>query len=121
MPDATGAAAVSTWQRSAKVAAITLWGPALVPLVTGMLRECGHCTQSYLLSLPLVPGIIVPVVLRLDDAGFFVVGGVCTLLAWSGLAVALQRLRRPFAAALQVAVVLAVAAEAIGFAKLLRM
>ncbi len=120
MVQAAVVAARPSWQNNAKVAAITLWLPALVPIVTGMLRECEHCAQSYLLCLPLVPGILVPTLLRLDDAWFFVVAGLCTLLLFAGLAFALHRLRRPLAFALQVAVVLAVTAEAIGFTNLLR-
>jgi hypothetical protein len=100
-------------------AALTLWLPVVVPLVTGMLRDCDHCLQNYLLSLPLVPGILVPVLLGLDDALFFVVGGAATLLCFATVWAVLQ-LPSPWHRVLQVVVVLAVTAESIGYATALR-
>jgi len=104
----------------AKVAALTLWLPVLVPLLTGMLRDCGHCVQSYLLSYVLVPGILVPALLHLDDAAFVVVGGLTTVLLFAGLWRALCRLSAPWNRALQAVVVLAIAVESIGYAHALR-
>jgi len=103
-----------------KRAALTLWLPVLVPLVTGMLRDCDHCVQSYLLSCVLVPGVIVPVLLQLDDALFCVVGGATTLLLFVGLWAAVLELPRWWRWALQAVVVLAITAESIGFAHALR-
>lgn len=106
--------------RSGRVAAGTLWLPVLVPLLTGMLRDCDHCLQNYLLCCVLVPGILAPVLLGLDDAWFVVVGGATTLVLFVGLWVALHELPRWWRWALQAVVVLAISFEAIGFAHALR-
>lgn len=104
----------------ARDAALSLWLPCLLPLVTGMLRDCDHCATAYLLSLPLVPGLLVPGLLRLDDAAFFVVGGAATLLFYAGVVVLLRRLPRPWRLLAQAAVVLAVLVASIGYANALR-
>ncbi len=101
-------------------AAAVSWLPALAPIVTGMLRDCGQCLQAYLLSLPLVPGILAPVLLGLDDTLFFVAGGAATLALFGGLTVALRELPRALGLALQATVVLGVAFAAIGYANALR-
>lgn len=101
-------------------AALVLWLPVLLPLVTGMLHEEAHVASTYLLSAPLVPGILVPVLLQLDGAWFFVVGGLVTALLFAALCWGLARLPRPWALALQVAIVLLVAFEAVGYANALR-
>ena len=101
-------------------AVLVVWLPALVPIATGTLRGCGHCLQSYLLSLPLVPGVLAPVLLGLDDAVFFVVAGVVTLLVFVVTALAVYELPRPLARVVELVVVLAVAFEAIGYANALR-
>ncbi|MBL8730463.1 MAG: hypothetical protein JNM25_18740 [Planctomycetes bacterium] len=114
--DARLAAALDTGRQ----AALTLWLPVLVPLVTGMLGDCDHCLRGYLLSSALVPGVIVPALLQLDDAAFFVVGGGATLLLFAALWWSLHRLAAPWNRVLQAVVGLAIAAEAIGFANALR-
>lgn len=105
---------------AARQAALTLWLPVLVPPVTGMLRDCSHCVQSYLQSAVLVPGILVPVLLRLDDAWFGVVGGAATLLLFACLWLLLLELPRRWGWFVQAVVVLAITFEAIGFAHALR-
>ncbi|MFY9343075.1 MAG: hypothetical protein WAT39_11330 [Planctomycetota bacterium] len=101
-------------------AACTVWLPVLTPVVTGMLRGSTHAQQMYLLSFPLVPGILVPVLLNLDDAWFFIAGGVVTLALFAVVVLALRELPRKFGFAVQAVVVLAVAAEAIGYTNALR-
>src|SRR5690606_28139383 len=103
-----------------RTAALALWLPALVPLVGGLLGACAQCTATYLLSLPLVPGTIVPALLRLDDAAFVAVAGLATLAAFAGVWWLLARLRRPWTWVVQAIVALLVAFEAIGYANALR-
>jgi len=100
---------------AAKIAALLLWVPVLVPIATGMLRD-SYAFQTYLLCLPLVPGILVPTLLQLDGAWYMIVAGLATLLLFAVVCWLLSRLRRRPAIAVQVAVVLAVTFEAIGFA-----
>lgn len=103
-----------------RTAALALWLPVLAPLAAGMFRDCGHCAVTYLLSLPLVPGTIVPALLRLDDAAFVAVAGLATLAAFAGVWWLLARLRRPWTWVVQAIVALLVAFEAIGYANALR-
>ncbi len=108
------------WHNAMVRAACTLWLPVLVPVVTGMLRDCGHCLTNYLLCSPLVPGIMVPVLCNLDDAAFFVVGGVVTLLLFGLVTLLLRELPRAFGYAAQAIVTVLITFEAIGFASALR-
>lgn len=101
-------------------AAGALWLPVLVPLATGMLRGCGHCQASYLLSLPLVPGVLPPALVGLDGAAFFVAAGVVTLAAFAALAAALHALPRALGHVVAGLAAAAVAFEAIGYAHALR-
>ena len=119
--DTAPAAELGLAWRSAMVrAAATLWIPVLVPVVTGMLHECSHCQTTYLLCLPLVPGIVVPVLCNQDDAWFFVVGAVVTLAMFGVTALLLRELPRGLGHVVQAIVVLLIAAESIGFANALR-
>jgi hypothetical protein len=101
-------------------AALVVWLPALAPLASGTLRGCGDCQTRYLLALPTVPGVLVPVLCGLDDAWFFLAGGVAALGLFGLVALCLHELPRLPARVVQVLVVLAVAGEAIGFAHALR-
>ncbi len=109
-----------SWSRAAILAAVTLWAPALVPLLFGPLRECDHCVHTYLVCLPIVPGVLLPAFARLDGVWFFVAGALVTVVLFGGVTSVVRHLRRPSASAVQVAVVLAVLAESLGFANLLR-
>jgi hypothetical protein len=111
----------TTWRMALGRSAATVWTPALVPVVTGMLHECSHCQTTYLLSLPLVPGMVVPVLLRLDDAWFVVGGAVATLVVFGVTALMLRELPRALGYVVQAIVALLIAFEAIGFANSLRM
>ena len=94
------------------LAALTLWVPALLPYWIGPLSECDHCIETYSMCLPLVPAAIVPTLLYLDDAVWVVVAAVAVLAMLGGLTLALRRLRPPWSAALQTAVILLVGLEA---------
>lgn len=98
-------------------AAIVLWLPVLIPLVSGMLRGGGNGFWTYLACAPIVPGWIVPTWLRLDDALWFVVAGLTTVLGWFLTALASQRLPRSVGVVVEVVVFVAVGFAAIAFAK----
>ncbi len=119
---ATAPAAVhaSPARRELANAVLTLWLPVLVPLVTGMLRDSDHAFWSYVWMFPLVPGAIVPALLGLDGAWFFVAAGIAALTLFAGLWLALRALPPLLRGVLRAAVVFGVAFEAIGFANLLR-
>jgi hypothetical protein len=102
-------------------AVFTLWLPVAVPLVTGMLSGCGHCSTTYLLCAPIVPGILAGVLFDLQEAWFFVVGGLVTLAMWALLALLLRELPRAFGHVVQGIAALAITAASIGFAQALRM
>ena len=44
------------WKTPLSRAAIAWWGGAWLPLMFGPLSECGHCVQSWLWMLPVLPG-----------------------------------------------------------------
>ena len=108
------------WRRALVRAAATVWLPTLVPIVTGMLSGCGHCATTYWLSLPTVPGLLAPVLLQLDDAPFFVVGGLVALLLFALTALLLRELPPKLGYAAQAIVALAVAFESVGLAMAMR-
>jgi hypothetical protein len=108
------------WRTALLRAATVLWLPPLVPVGLGLLADCGHCGATYLLLLPIVPGVLVPVLLGLDDAWFGIAGAAVTLALFGVVAVALRELPRALAIATQALVSAAVAFEAIGLAYALR-
>ena len=109
-----------SWPRAFLLAAVPVWLPTLTPFGLGMLRESEHAAASYAKCLPIVPGVLVPLLMELPGAWFFAVGGLATLVLASVLAVALRELPRPWSFAAQGVVALAVSAEAVGFASLLQ-
>lgn len=108
------------WRRALVRAAATVWLPTLAPVVTGMLSSCGHCATTYWLALPTVPGLLAPVLLQLDDAPFFVVGGLVALLLFALTALLLRELPAKAGYAAQAIVALAVAFESVGLAMAMR-
>jgi hypothetical protein len=108
------------WRRALGRAALVVWLPVLVPIVTGMLRDCGHCQSTYWMTSPMVPGVLVPVLLRSEDAGFVGVGVLATLAFHGVVAVLLRELPRAAGVVVQGIVALAVAGEAVAFAYALR-
>ncbi len=108
------------WRAALWRAAAASWLPTLVPILFGLLRDCGHCQGSYLLSLPIVPGVLLPALCQLDDAWFFVVGGATTLALFAGLALLLRELPVRLGWVAQGLAAVLVAFEAIGFAMALR-
>lgn len=107
-------------KRALWIAVGTLWLPCLMPIVLGILRDCSHCMITYLQLFAIVPGVIVPVLLRLEDAWFGVAGAGVTLAALVGLYAAARQMPRAWLYALQVLVMLLVGLEAIALAQLLR-
>lgn len=101
-------------------AALWTWLPALLPLPLGMLRDCGHCLSSYAMSLPIVPGVLAAVLINIDDAWFFVVGGVVALGLYALLVLLLRELPRGCARVASIVVAVVVALQAVGFASALR-
>ena len=99
----------------------TLWLPCLLPVLLGMLRDCSHCLSTYAKLFAMVPGVLLPILLELED-GWFVLGGAgATLSLLVGLYLAARELPRPGLYALQVVVLVAVSVEATLLATLLRM
>lgn len=101
-------------------AACTVWLPTLAPVVTGMLSGCGHCATNYWLSLPTVPGLLVPALLQLQGALFFVVGGLVALLLFALTTLLLRELPAKLGYAAQAIVALAVGFESVGLAMAMR-
>lgn len=108
------------WRPALVRAACTVWLPTLAPLVAGMLSGCGHCATNYWLSLPTVPGLLVPALLQLQGAPFFVVGGLVALLLFALTALLLRELPAKLGYAAQAIVALAVAFESVGIAAAMR-
>lgn len=110
-----------TWRRCGATAAATVWLPTLLPVLVGTLADCGHCATSYWRSLPVVPGLLAPAALGLDDAAFFVAGGAATL-ALLGLVAMARREAPPWLVVVaQVAVALCSGLTALGYAHALRL
>lgn len=107
--------------RALREAALVLWLPALLPVVTGMLRDCSHCLWTYLAMLPLAPGAIVAVLLQAQDAWFVVAAAVPTALLLAGLYAAGREAPRWLLRGLQIVVVAGVAAQGVGLAQAIRM
>ena len=82
---------------------------------------CGHCLSTYAKLFAMVPGVLLPILLELED-GWFVLGGAgATLSLLVGLYLPAPELPRPGLYALQVVVLVAVSVEATLLATLLRM
>ena len=103
-----------------KLMALTLWLPCVVPILLGMLRDCSHCVQSYLLMVPLVPGIIAAVLLRLDDFAFVLGAAVPTALIGYGVYLAARKLPRRPLGWIQGVVAVVVASQAVVLCSWLR-
>lgn len=114
-------AAARSWRRALGLAALTVWPPVLLPVVFGVLSDCGHCLQTFLRCAPMVPGALLPVLLQVPSPWFYVVGALLTLAGFGMLAIVLRELPRPWSVGIQVAVAIGVGAEAWGFAWMLRM
>ncbi len=99
---------------------MSVWLPVLTPVVLGTLQGCGHCVSTYWLFSPMVPGVLVPVLLQLDDVSFVAVGLLVTLLLFGLLSLALRELPRPWSFVAQWMMMLAVGGQAFGFACALR-
>lgn len=100
--------------------AVVLWLPACAPFALGPLHDCGHCAAKYGSVLPIVPGVLVPVLANLQDAGFFVAGALVTLGLFGVLYLGGRELPRGLLWGLRTIVALGVAAQGIGLAFALR-
>lgn len=69
--------------------------PQFVGLVAGPVRDCGHCVTMFYKLFPIVPGILAPTLLRLEDAAWVVGAGAVTLLILGALYAALRRATGP--------------------------
>ncbi|MCK5943967.1 MAG: hypothetical protein KAI24_18425 [Planctomycetes bacterium] len=109
-----------TRRRALAIAAGTLWLPCLLPIVLGLLRDCSHCMHTFLAMFLMVPGVIVPVLLRLEDVWFGEAGAAVTLAVFAGLYAAARELPTRWLYALQVVAMLLIGLEAVGLAMALR-
>ena len=101
-------------------AALWTWLPALLPVGLGLLHGCKHCLSSYCLSLPIVPGVLGPVLLNVDGVWFFVVGGALAITIYARLVLLLRELPRGYAMVARIVVAGVVALQGGGFAMALR-
>lgn len=101
-------------------AALVLWLPTLLPPAFGMLGDCGHCATNYFGMLPVIPGVIVPVLLHLDGAWFFAAAVPPTLALWCVLYLIGREAPRWLGRLAAAAVAAGVAAQAIGLVQALR-
>ena len=113
---AAGGELPRSWRRALWIAAGTLWVPTAVPLVLGMPGDSGGALRDYLLSLPLIPGIVVPVLCGLDGFWLVLAAALPALAAFGVLAVLARELPRPLLYVVQGVVMTLVACESIGFA-----
>ena len=115
------AAPLRTPRRAATIAAATLWLPCLAPAFLGLLRDSSYCVSTYFKLFAMVPGVLVPVLMRLEGAWFGAAGGAVTLALLLGLYHAARWLPSRWLHALQALVMALVALEAIGLGYALRM
>jgi len=80
--------------RALLLAAGTLWLPCLVPMVFGMLSTTGNAPSMFTMLLPLMPGMLLPMLLRLDGLAFVVTAAVPALLLFAGVYFAARSLPR---------------------------
>jgi hypothetical protein len=106
--------------RCVRDVALVLWLPALVPLLCGMLRDCEHCLYTYLAMLPIVPGAIVPALLDLRSAWWFVVAALPVLAMGGVLYVLWREAPRAVCAVAGAIVAAVVAAQGFGLCFALR-
>lgn len=106
--------------RCARDVALVLWLPALLPLLCGQLRDCQHCVREYLALLPIVPGVIVPVLLDLRGAWWLVVGALPVFAMGFVLYLLWREAPRAVCAVAAVVVAVVVAAQGFGLCFALR-
>jgi hypothetical protein len=111
---------VRSWPRAVLVAVLVLWLPTLVPLWLGPLQGLSHgVVADYLRTVPVLPGVLLPVLLHAQGAWFWFEGAIATMTVFLVFSLAMRELPRPWSIALQAAVAGGVLAEAMVFAYLL--
>lgn len=97
-------------------AAATLWVPVLAPVVLGMIAHgSSRAATTFWLSFPIVPGVLAAVLARADGAWFVFAALLSTLALFLGLYLAAREAPPRLLYAIELAVVLLVGFEAIGF------
>ncbi|MFT4512373.1 MAG: hypothetical protein ACI89X_003915 [Planctomycetota bacterium] len=121
MSDAVAVPAVlpRTRARALQLTAMTLWLPCLLPIAFGTFRDCWAIYPPYLAMVPVVPGVFLGALLQSQDAWFFVVASVPTILLFVGLYFACRKLPPRFLHPLQWLVIAGVAVEAVLFGELI--
>lgn len=96
-------------------AALTLWAPALVPVLLGMLGNgSSHAASSFWQMFPLVPGAIFGALTGFQGVWFVLAAAGPTLFAFGGLYLAAREMPPRLLCGVETLVVALVALEAIG-------
>lgn len=80
------------WKTPLLHAAIAWWGGAWLPLLFGPLSECGHCVQSWLWMLPVLPGFAPAVLSGAQGIAFAAIACVVTIALVAVTAVCMREL-----------------------------
>jgi hypothetical protein len=108
-------------RRALGLAAATVWGPCLLPLLLGLLRDCSHCLATYAKLFVIVPGVLLPVLTEQNGAWFGAWGCAATLALLVGSYCAARELPRRWLYAIQASAVVLVGLESVALAYALRM
>lgn len=100
--------------------ALTWWGGSFAAFLFSPLAECSHCVQSYLMMLPVQPGVLLATLCGANGLGFAATAGAITLALLLVTAVLLRELGvRWWVAGVPLA--LLAAAQGVAFGHALRM
>jgi hypothetical protein len=113
----TAVAAAPSRGQALLAAAVVLWAPVATPL---LVLGDWHGGAAYFHWLPIVPAVLAPALLHLDGVWFAVAGGIGTLLLFVMLFACERDLPLGLRWLVRAVAMLAVAAEAVGFAAALR-
>lgn len=114
------APSVRSWPHAVPVAALVLWLPTMVPLWLGPLADLSPgVVTNYLRTVPVLPGVLLPVLLQAQGAWFWFEGAIASMVVFLVFLLAMRELPRPWSIALQVAVGGTVLFESMVFAYLL--
>ncbi|MEC8253172.1 MAG: hypothetical protein VX044_08165 [Planctomycetota bacterium] len=117
----SAAAPLRAPRRAATISAATLRLPCLAPALLGLLRDSSYCVSTYFKLIAVVPGVRVPVLMRLKGACFGAAGGAVTMALLLGLYHAARWLPSRWLHALLTLVMALVVLESIGLVYALRM
>ncbi len=97
-------------------AAATLWVPVLAPVGLGMLGNgSAQAATHFWLGSPIVPGVLVAVLVHADGVWFVLAALLPTLALFLGLYLAAREVPARLLYTIELAIVLLVAFQAIGF------